>query len=143
MPKTFACRSCGAINRAKADRTDAKCGRCHEALDVSGSASQVDNARLTALIASSPVPVLVDFYADWCGPCKGLSPILDALGRSHAGDLLVVKVNTDQDQQHAGHLGVQGIPAVFLFKDGKVVQQATGLRPPPFWEGMIKPYLAG
>lgn len=139
------CPSCGAINRFPKERRESapSCGRCKAALDVGGRPIHLDDNQLQKLIQQSPVPVLVDFYADWCGPCKTLGPILEKLSQETAGQLFVVKVDTERDQRTAASLGVQGIPAVFLFKGGELVDKAVGLRPLPFWQQWVYPHLAG
>lgn len=137
----FRCPSCGGINRVTPGRAAPKCGRCHQPLATSGQPVAVSDAELQHLVQNSPVPVLVDFYADWCGPCRSLSPILAELGARHKGELIVVKVDTERHQHTAGQLGVSGIPAVFLYKGGRVVDQAAGLRPLPAWEQMIAPHV--
>lgn len=78
---------------------------------------------------SSTVPVLVDFWAPWCGPCKTLKPILERLVAEQDGKVKLVKVNTDEHKGIAGQLRVRGIPAVFVFKDGKPVDAFTGALP--------------
>ncbi|HHO54502.1 MAG TPA: thiol reductase thioredoxin, partial [Deltaproteobacteria bacterium] len=118
------------------------CGRCKAALPVEGAPLHLDDASLERLIRSSPVPVLVDFYADWCGPCRALAPILEQLSRRYAGQLFVVKIDTVAHKRTAGSLGVQGIPAMFLFRGGELVDKATGLRPLGAIEEMIRPHLA-
>jgi thioredoxin 2 len=138
----FRCEACGGINRVDPARVaTARCGRCQRHLRTDGHPQGVSDDELAALIRSSPVPVLVDFWAEWCPPCKALGPILEELGKRHAGRLIVAKVDTEAHQQTAGALGVQGIPAVFLYRDGKVVDKATGLRPLPAWEAMVAPWL--
>ncbi len=143
MTSTFTCPSCGRLNRVRDDKlaSGPKCGHCSAALDTSGHPIHVSDEGLDALIAKSPVPVLVDFYADWCGPCRMLSPHLQKLAEHHAGKIIVAKVDTQRNQRHAQKLNVQGIPAVFLYKGGEVVDQASGLRPQPFWESMVAPHL--
>lgn len=139
--QTFRCGGCGGLNRVVPGRGDPKCGRCHQALAVDGHPVVVSDDELERLITASPVPVLVDFYADWCGPCRGLAPVLADLAGRHAGELIVVKVDTEQHQRFASRLGVSGIPAVFLYKGGRVVDQAAGLRPLQAWEQMVRPHL--
>lgn len=140
----FLCPSCASINRFPKERAaqSPACGRCRAPLDVSGAPIHMNDDQLQKLIAQSPVPVLVDFYADWCGPCRTLSPILAQLSKETTGQLFVVKVDTERDQRVAASLGVQGIPAVFLFKGGKLADKAVGLRPLPFWQQWVYPYLA-
>ena len=80
-------------------------------------------------VLHSPVPVLLDFYADWCGPCKMLSPLLHALAEEKAGSLKVGKVNVDQQRELAMQFQVSSIPMLVLMKDGKAVAQSVGYRP--------------
>jgi thioredoxin len=101
----------------------------------------VSDDELERLVSASPVPVLVDFYADWCGPCQSLSPILAQLGKRYAGRLVVAKIDTERHKRTASRLGVSGIPAVFVYRGGKVVANQTGLRPLPAWEQLVAPFL--
>jgi len=74
-------------------------------------------------------PVLVDFWAEWCGPCRSLAPALDALATEKNGKIKVVKVNVDESPNAPSQFGVRSIPALFIFKDGKVISQAVGAMP--------------
>lgn len=138
----YRCSSCGGLNRVDPARAAPRCGRCHAALPTDGHPHDLTDDELERLVRSSPVPVLVDFYADWCGPCQVLGPILSDLATRHRGELIVAKVDTERNPRVAGALGVQGIPAVFLYEGGRVVDQATGLRPLEAWEQMVRPHLA-
>jgi thioredoxin 2 len=144
MSLIFPCSGCGGLNRVAPERTGSspKCGRCGRPLSTSGSPLSVDDAQLRSLVRGSPVPVLVDFYSDSCGPCRMLAPVMQELAQKHAGKLIVAKVDTQRHQQVAAELAVTGIPAVFLYRNGVVVGQAAGFRPLPEWERMIQPHLA-
>ena len=76
---------------------------------------------------SNTVPVIVDFWAPWCGPCRAIAPHVEALGEEFAGRVTVAKVNVDNNQQIAMQYGIRGIPAILVFKDGKVANQMTGM----------------
>ncbi len=93
---------------------------------IYGSVDKVGADDFREVVLDSEVPVLVDFYADWCGPCKRLSPMLDQIARERT-DVRVVKVNIDHDKQLAKKYGVSKIPTMIIFKDGNLVAQHTGL----------------
>ncbi len=143
MTRHFRCASCGKFNRVPEERLGSgpKCGACKTAIDVKNRPVHVTDAELDALVSSSPVPVLVDFYADWCGPCRSLAPVLEQLAERSAGQLVVAKVDTERDKRWAGQLGVSGIPAMFAFKDGQMVQQTKGAQPLGAIERWMAPLL--
>jgi thioredoxin 1 len=80
-------------------------------------------------VEKSDVPVLVDFWAPWCGPCRMLAPTVDELAGTYAGRLKVVKLNTDQNGEVAGRFGIRGIPTLIIFKDGKETERIVGVQP--------------
>lgn len=89
----------------------------------------VTDATFDAEVKQADVPVVVDFWAEWCGPCKQIGPALEELSEEYEGKVKIVKVNVDSDMNAAADLNVRGIPALFLFKDGEVVSNKTGAAP--------------
>ena len=87
------------------------------------------DATFDAIVKDSDVPVVVDFWAEWCGPCKQIGPSLEELSSEMEGKIKVVKVDIDSNPSAAAALGVRGIPALFLFKDGQVISNKTGVAP--------------
>lgn len=92
-------------------------------------------------VIKSDVPVLVDFYADWCGPCKMMSPVIDKIAAAYEGKVKVGKINTEADPELAARFGVQGIPFFAFFKDGKLVDSVVGGVPQPQLENKLNALL--
>lgn len=125
---TFRCAGCGGLNRLPADRLTAgpRCGRCKAPIGPGAAPAEVSDDQLQRLIAKSPVPVLVDFWAPWCGPCRAVAPHLAALAEAEAGRLIVAKVNTDVHQRTAGALQVRSIPTLALYSGGRLLKRQAG-----------------
>lgn len=96
---------------------------------MSDKVTHVGDADFDAAVLQSGEPVLVDFWAEWCGPCKQIGPALEELSNEYAGKVKIVKVNVDENPESPAQLGVRGIPALFLFKDGQVVSNKIGAAP--------------
>lgn len=90
---------------------------------------QLTDANFDAEVVNSAQPVLVDFWAPWCGPCRMIGPVIEELAKEYAGKVKVCKLNTDEAQDTAGKYQISAIPTILLFKGGKVVQQLVGLQP--------------
>jgi thioredoxin 1 len=97
----------------------------------------VTDATFEAEVTNSKVPVVVDFWAEWCGPCKMIGPALEELSDEMAGKVKIVKVNVDDNPNSPAKFGVRGIPALFLVKDGAVVSNKTGAAPKAALQGWI------
>ena len=92
-------------------------------------ALEINSANFQGEVIESDIPVLIDFWAEWCGPCKALSPIIDELAGEYAGKVKIAKLDVDAEPGLAGQYTVLSIPMVALFKDGEVVERSVGLKP--------------
>ena len=90
---------------------------------------QVTDANFEAEVLKSALPVLVDFWAPWCGPCRMIGPVIEELAKEYAGKIKVVKLNTDENQDTASNYRISAIPTILLFKAGKVAHELVGLQP--------------
>lgn len=121
------CSHCGAINRVPADRSllEGKCGKCGRRL-FEGQPVDVPAAILEKQIAKSSVPVLVDVWAPWCGPCKIMGPHFETAAKQAEPKLRFVKLNSDDNQALSARLGIRGIPTMILFREGKEIARVSG-----------------
>ena len=92
------------------------------------SVIHVNNNNFEALVLNSDKPVLVDFYADWCGPCRMLAPSLEEIAQEHP-EYVIAKINVDENPELANQYGVMSIPALFVLEDGKIINQSLGVKP--------------
>jgi thioredoxin 2 len=125
------CRSCGAKNRVKLDLLASlpSCGRCKSRLSVPDRALNVSEGEFLEEVLRETIPTAVDFWAPWCGPCKMVSPVLEDIADKHPGKIKVVKVNSDENPGLSQRFGIQGIPTIILFRDGKEVDRLVGAAP--------------
>jgi thioredoxin 1 len=101
----------------------------------------VTDSAFEKTVLQSRIPVIVDFWAPWCGPCRMVAPTLDKLAREHAGKLLVAKVNTDENPNWAGTYQIQGIPTMLFVANGKIVHRQVGALPEPMLRDVVNEFL--
>ena len=132
------CADCGAVNRIPVVRLqdEPRCGRCKHGL-LPGTPIESDERRFRAEVEDSPIPVLVDFWAPWCGPCRAVAPVLAAIARERQGRLKIVKINVDENPQLAARFQAHSIPMMSLFRGGRVIETIVGAQPKKTLDGWL------
>ncbi len=135
---TVSCPFCGTLNRIDLGRLGdgPKCASCGRPL-LLDRPQQVPGDALDRIVAETDVPVLIDFYADWCGPCRIMAPVLDAIALERAGEVLVGKLDTDRYPAEAVRFGVRGIPTLIVFSGGREVARQVGSVPRSALEALL------
>ena len=137
-PVVVSCAFCGTPNRVNLSRLDAgpKCAKCGRPIRLDRPL-KVTDADFDQTIAGASVSVLVDFYADWCGPCHMMAPVLDDIARRRAGEALVLKLDTDANPQVPARFGIRGIPTLIAFRNGKEHGRHVGVAEAPALEKLL------
>lgn len=127
---TVRCPFCLTLNGVDLNKTSERplCGECAKPL-LLDRPIKLAGADFDRTVLSSEAPVLVDFYADWCAPCKFVAPLIDELAETHKGTLLVVKIDTDQAPELSQRFTIRGIPTLILFKGGEEIDRSVGFEP--------------
>jgi thioredoxin 2 len=125
--KHVVCSNCLATNRVPVDRLDSGgvCGKCGKPL-FNRKPFELTSANFNKIIANNELPVMVDFWAPWCGPCKMMAPVFEQAAQQLEPNLLLAKLNTENEQSIAARYGIRSIPTIAIFKGGRVVAQQAG-----------------
>jgi thioredoxin 2 len=131
--KVTTCPSCGANNRVPAEKLleglQPVCGQCKSPLSVSAHPVTVTDANFAEEVERSPLPVLLDMWAPWCGPCRMIAPTIEQLAGELAGRVKVAKLNTDENPMTGSRFNVRSIPTLLVLKDGKEIDRLVGALP--------------
>ena len=136
------CPHCHTTNRAQAAQLGSApdCGSCHQPL-FAGAPLALDAASFAKQVQRSHIPVLVDFWAPWCGPCRAVAPVLEEIARANEGRLKVVKLNTDENPEVTRRYGITSIPTMHVVVGGEIVKTFVGAMPKPKLLRELEPFL--
>lgn len=134
------CLNCGTLNKIPLAKltNSPKCGNCKQFLAPAKLVYDVTFAVMDKIIANSPIPVLVDFWAPWCGPCQGFAPVYQQAAESHPQSAIYLKFNSDHEAQLIQKFNIRGIPTLILFTEGHEKTRQSGAMPFPAFEAWLK-----
>jgi thioredoxin 2 len=135
QPILIPCPQCGATNRVPREKlragTSSACGKCKASLPTAAKPIVLTDQHFATIVNPSPVPVLIDAWAPWCGPCRVIAPLIEQLARDFAGDVLVAKLNVDENPQTAARFDFRSIPTLLVLQNGREVHRIVGVHPRP------------
>ena|SRR6266404_391908 len=144
------CPNCGTKNRVDEQRaatTQPVCGKCGNKLEIVAQGASANGHPITVTddnfekVIADARPVLVDFWATWCPPCRAIAPVLEQLAKDSGGKYVIAKLDVDKNQQTAGKFHIEGIPTLLIFKNGKLVDRLVGAHPKPTIEQHLQSQL--
>jgi thioredoxin 2 len=131
----ISCPNCGAKNRVPVEKVarglKPVCGRCKTSLPVDNKPMTVTDTTFLAEVERSPLPVLLDMWAPWCGPCQMIAPVVEELAAEMAGQVRVAKLNVDENPATAARFNVRSIPALLILRAGREIDRIVGVQPKP------------
>jgi thioredoxin 2 len=141
---TLSCPFCETLNRVDLARLEdgPRCASCGRPFHLDRP-QPIPGEALDRIVAETDVPVLIDFYADWCGPCRVMAPVLDELARDRSGEVLVGKLDTDRNPDVAMRFGIRGIPTLVLFSGGREVARQVGAVPRSELDALLESVTTG
>ncbi len=140
--KNIVCPHCGSTNRIPADRpvTKAVCGKCKKSL-MDTAPIELNTSKFNKQVSGNDIPVVVDFFADWCGPCKMMAPAFAAAAKKFSLTARFAKVNSEKEQGLAARYNIRSIPTIIIFKRGREVDRVSGALPQGQLEQWVKTHL--
>ncbi len=134
------CLNCGTLNKIPLTKlsSNPKCGKCKESLTPATLVYDVNYGLMENVIANSPIPVVIDFWAPWCAPCQGFAPVYKQFAHDHPNSAIYLKFNSDNEQHLIEKFNIRGIPTIIIFADGHEKARQSGAMPLHVFENWLK-----